>query len=220
MNDKKICFILCSNQELYLNECLFWIGRLEVPEGYEVERQIITDARSMTEGYNRAMRRSDAKYKVYLHQDTFIFNPHFLTDMLAVFAKDAGIGMIGMIGVEKMPENGVMWQSNQRVGMLYEHRNYQILRLQEKKMPEEAEYMPVEAIDGFLMITQYDLPWREELFDRWDFYDASQSMEFIRAGYQVVVPGMKEPWCLHDCGIINLEHYEQERVKYVQEYLS
>jgi len=88
MNDKKVCFIICSNNELYLKECLFWINRLQIPEGYVTEQIVITDAKSMTEGYNRAMLRSDAKYKVYLHQDTFIVNPDFVPDMLAVFEKE------------------------------------------------------------------------------------------------------------------------------------
>ena len=29
----------------------------------------------------------------------------------------------------------------------------------------------VEGVDGLLMATQYDIPWREDLFDGWDFYD-------------------------------------------------
>lgn len=220
MNDKKICFIICSNNELYLNECLFWIHRLNVPNGYTVENMVITDAKSMTEGYNRAMSRSDAKYKVYLHQDTFVVNPNFISDMIAVFDKDQNIGMIGMIGIENMPESGVMWEHYQRVGKLYEHHNYEVTLINEKEMPDCSEYVPVETIDGFMMITQYDVRWRDDLFDQWDFYDASQSMEFIWAGYQVVVPNMEQPWCLHDCGMINMEKYEQERLKYVKEYLD
>lgn len=185
-----------------------------------VEKIIITDAKSMTEGYNRAMRQSDAKYKVYLHQDTFIVNPEFMMDIITIFEQDAGIGMIGMIGKEKMPKSGIMWDDYQRVGTLYEHHNYEVSVINEIKIPDQVDYVPVEAIDGFTMITQYDVPWREDLFDKWDFYDASQSMEFIRAGYLVVVPNMKEPWCLHDCGMISMDDYETERLKYVKEYLT
>lgn len=49
--------------------------------------------------------------------------------------------------------------------------------------------------------------------------DASQSMEFIRRGYKVVVPKTEEPWCLHDCGFVDLSHCEKERRKYAVEYL-
>ena len=80
--------------------------------------------------------------------------------------------------------------------------------------------MEAEAIDGFIMITQYDVPWREDLFTKWDFYDCSQSMEFIRHGYKVIVPNMKEPWCVHDCGFIDFKNYDGEKAKYVAEYVS
>ena len=58
------------------------------------------------------------------------------------------------------------------------------------------------------------------MFDKWDFYDCSQSMEFRRHGYQVAVPNMKEPWCVHDCGFIDLKQYDNERKKFVREYLQ
>lgn len=78
----------------------------------------------------------------------------------------------------------------------------------------------MEAIDGFIMITQYDIAWREDIFDHWDFYDCSQSMEFIRKGYKVVVPAMQKPWCVHDCGFVNLAGYEEERLKFLKEYID
>ena len=79
--------------------------------------------------------------------------------------------------------------------------------------PEEAKHgvIEVEASDGLLMVTQYDFPWRDDLFDKWDFYDVSQSLEFIRHGYKVVVPYMETPWCIHDDGFVNLKNYYEER---------
>ena len=42
------------------------------------------------------------------------------------------------------------------------------------------------------MATQYDVPWREDLFDGFDFYDVSQSFEFRKAGYTVGVPVQRD----------------------------
>lgn len=86
--------------------------------------------------------------------------------------------------------------------------------------PLDLPYLEVEAIDGFLMVTQYDIPWRADLFDKWDFYDCSQSMEFGRRGYKVVIPNMKRPWCVHDCGFINLKNYDVEKEKFIAEYMN
>lgn len=220
MNEKEICFILCTNDEMFAEECMYYIRRLIVPEGYSIDVLTVEDAKSMTAGYNEAMQYSKAKYKVYLHQDVFIVNPHFIRDMLAVFQMDRQIGMLGMVGVLKMPQSGVMWES-ERVGMLYEHHVFETELFDRQKRPAINDaYWEVEAIDGLLMATQYDLPWREDLFTRWDFYDASQGMEFIRHGYKVVVPKMEEPWCVHDSGFCSMWHYEEERRKYVREYLE
>ena len=90
MNDKKICFIMCVNDKLYEEECIRYIQKLNVPEGYEVEQLSIWDAPSMAAGYNEGMRQSDAKYKVYLHQDVFVVYQNFIYEFLKIFSQDSG----------------------------------------------------------------------------------------------------------------------------------
>ena len=109
MNDKKICFIMCVNDKLYEEECIRYIQKLNVPEGYEVEQLSIWDAPSMAAGYNEGMRQSDAKYKVYLHQDVFVVYQNFIYELLKIFSRDSKIGMIGMVGSPVLPMEGVMW---------------------------------------------------------------------------------------------------------------
>ncbi len=216
MNEKKVCFIFCSNDQLYTEECLYYINHLNIPEGYEVDALAIEGAVSMTAGYNEGMQASDAKYKVYLHQDVFIVNPDFIQDFIDIFRKDARIGMIGMIGSPRLPDSGIMWD-DERCGAIYvpAYNKDSLFRA-----GGEDALMEVEAVDGLLMITQYDIPWREDLFDKWDFYDCSQSQEFIRRGYRIVVPWMKEPWCLHDSMISYMTSYDGERQKFLREYFE
>ena len=79
----------------------------------------------------------------------------------------------------------------------------------------------VEAVDGLLMATQYDISWRDDLFKNFDFYDASQSMEFLKKDYRVVVPISEKPICVHDDGcILNLKYYDENRKIYLNEYLK
>ncbi len=220
INDKgmqEICFIICTNNQMYVQECIYYINCLAVPEGFAIDILTVKDAASMTSGYNEAMAHSHAKYKVYLHQDTFIINPNFIRDCLNIFQQNPQIGMLGNVGVSRMPDSGIMWDVS-RFGMLYEQHIYET-ELLSNAISLDLGYMEVEAIDGFLMVTQYDIPWREDLFRKWDFYDCSQSMEFIRLGYKVVIPNMELPWCVHDCGFINLKNYDEEREKFVKEYL-
>lgn len=216
MNENKICFILCSNHELYENECLYYIKRLHIPDGFEIDIKIVKGAVSMTSGYNQAMKESDAKYKVYLHQDVFIVNQNFIPDILTLF-RQKEIGMIGMVGNTEVSESAVMWYGK-RVGMLHSNSVYFADSYLFGEVKEA--YQPVEAVDGLLMATQYDILWREDLFSGWDFYDMSQSFEFRKRGYSVVVPKTEKPWCVHDDGILNLGKYYQQRKIFLKEYMN
>ena len=93
MNENKIDFIICYNNDMYMQECMKYINRLHVPEGMTTEVLGIKGADSMTAGYNAAMQESDAKYKVYMHQDIFIVNQNFIQDVVDIFKehKDYGI---------------------------------------------------------------------------------------------------------------------------------
>ncbi|MCI6064523.1 glycosyltransferase family protein [bacterium] len=214
MNDKKISFIMCVNNDEYEREQMRYIKHLIVPKGYEIEILTVWDAASMTQGYNEGMRASDAKYKVYMHQDVFIVNKNFIADMLKVF-ENKEVGMLGMVGAPELPENCIMWD-DERVGKLYFNMIYQS---GESVIGEiEGLYKEVEAVDGLLMATQYDVLWREDLFQKWDFYDVSQSQEFLRAGYKVVVPNQVQPWCIHDDGFFDLKNYYGARNVFIREY--
>ncbi len=68
------------------------------------------------------------------------------------------------------------------------------------------------------MMTRCDIRWRDDLNLGWDFYDVTQSLEFLRAGLKVVVPRQAEPWTLHDCGISKLSNYDSVRKIVLNEY--
>jgi glycosyltransferase involved in cell wall biosynthesis/SAM-dependent methyltransferase len=217
MNEKKVCFISCvNNQELY-REALYYISQLEVPSGYEVECISVENAQSMTQGYNKAMQSSDAKYKVYLHQDTYIRNRNFIYDIISTFNKSEKIGMLAVAGAKRIPTNGIWWEAKEKFGKVYDSHTGKMELLSFSEVVND--YEPVQAVDGLIMITQYDIPWREDIFDGWHFYDISQSVEFIRAGYNVVIPKQDEPWIIHDCGLVNVSNgYEYYRKAFLNEY--
>lgn len=217
MNDKKICFIMCVNNERYVEEQMRYLNQLKVPQGYEIDVLTIWEAQSMAAGYNEGMKNTDAKYKIYMHQDVFIVNSNFISEILKVFA-DQEVGMLGVIGSPNLPQNAIMWNGG-RIGRVYANLLYHAGEGTSRTDFEEL-YREVEALDGLLIATQYDLPWREDIFTGWDFYDISQSQEFLRKGYKVVVPKQEEPWCIHDDDILNLIHYYDYRKKFIEEYMK
>lgn len=183
----------------------------------KVELIDIRKADSMASGYQAAMQDSDAKYKVYVHQDTFIINRSFIYDILYVFQQNDELGMIGVIGAEEVPQSGIWWEASKKAGKVIEYRNtYSYLSFDEINETVKT----VQALDGLLLATQYDLPWRKEIFDGWHLYDTSQCFEFRKKGYLVGIPYQKEPWVIHACGNefdqIEYSHYLEV---FVREYL-
>jgi hypothetical protein len=106
MNERKMDFIIAYNNERLFEECVFYINKLLIPEGYEIGLLGITDGKSLTSAYNEGMRASEAKYKVYLHQDVIILNRNFIADVIALFQSDASIGMMGVYGGADLPKDG------------------------------------------------------------------------------------------------------------------
>lgn len=182
-----VSFISCvNNMDLY-SECVKKINDLNYKKDL-VEIITIKNASSMADGYNRGMRKASGKYKIYLHQDTYIENKNFIKDMVAIFEKYPSIGLIGMIGTDKMHFSG-MWTNGDVYGEVLENSLSsinEILPFPSKDFNGDIKY--VQVVDGLLLATQYDLRWRSDLFSAWDFYDASQCIEFLRKGYRVCVP--------------------------------
>jgi hypothetical protein len=217
MNEQKFLFVTCVNDEILYNRCLKHIKNLNVPTGFTVDFLAIRGANSITEGYNQALSH-DAKYKIYLHQDTFIINPFFLQDIWHLFKYNPALGLIGVAGCKKLPVNGVWWNANDVVGkaIAFPNQTFTLYTLRDV----EDSFESVEAIDGFLMVTQYDIPWREDIIDGFHFYDACQSLEFIKRGYLVGVPKQMEPWSIHyyDNQSPNLTEFTRLQQKFLQYY--
>lgn len=211
MNEHKFCFIICANDERYLEECLWYIDKLILPERFEKEEIVVRGASSMTSGYNQAMAQSDAKYKIYLHQDVLLVNENVLTELLEVF-QDTSIAMVGVVGKKERASSGAYareWDAG-AVNVCNATGCFAF----DWSSEEKERWVDVAGIDGMFMATQYDLPWNEKEFDGWDFYDLSQCMNVRQAGYRIVVPCIRkeeEPWVFHDAG--QCEYYEWDRYR-------
>lgn len=217
MKENKIAFITCVNNEDSYLKSLSYITKLKIPKSMEIEIIAIRDAKSITSAYNQAMQKSDSKYKVYLHQDVYIQNPNFINDILNIFKKDVAIGLIGMVGAKIIPVSGIWWEDHYKVGKVFDSHGGAMELLNFNEIQDI--YTEVKGIDGFIMITQYDFSWRDDIFDGWHFYDLSQSLEFIQKDLKVVVPNQQTPWCIHDCGYVNTTNgFEEYRNKFLDNY--
>ena len=75
-----------------------------------------------------------------------------------------------MVGAQYVPPTGVWNEGRGIVGKVIGYMNdlFYMASL-EQPYHESKTFIPVECIDGLLMATQYDVPWREDLFDGFDF---------------------------------------------------
>ncbi len=214
MNDHKICFITCVNKIEDYEECMLYIKHLDVPAGMEIEVLSVEGAESMTAGYNSAMHASDAKYKVYLHQDAFIFKQDFLEILIRIFQENPEIGLIGLAGCKQLPSSGIWWFGEEMYANLIEVLTPEWVQFHKRGNVMAGQFSYMQAVDGFVMATQYDVEWREDLFKGWHFYDISASMEFQKAGYRVAIPRQDIPWCIHECGDkwLGQEYWEARKI--------
>lgn len=216
-------FIACTNNPVKMDECRHYIRRLFVPEGWTVEITEIMDASSMASGYNQAIhmcpgdtvRTRNVPVRIYLHQDVFILNRYFLHNLLKLFRSYPKTGLVGMAGTPSLHPSGVMW-SGSYIGNIYEPTD---APYEEELLPEMPHVTEVVSVDGFLMATCVDVPWREDLFDGFDYYDISQCMEFMDAGFHLIVPEQAHAWCVHDDGkVLALYSYNHYRKRFLDYY--
>ncbi|TCO73639.1 glycosyltransferase [Marinisporobacter balticus] len=219
LNNRKICFIICVNDEKIYKEALLYIKNLNVPEGYQVDTLCIKNVGNIGKAYNQAIQDSNAKYKIYMHEDVFIINKHFIKDFVNIFEKNEKIGMLGVVGSKKIPVNGIWEESTDKYGKVYNSHTEKMKLLEFHEVSNE--YENVKTLDGLLMITQYDIPWREDIFDDCYFYDLSQCVEFTKSEYDVAVAKQTQPWCMHDSEIFTInDHYEYYRKLFLDQYLT
>jgi hypothetical protein len=195
MDQKEFLFVTCVNNENLYNDCVKHIKSLKIPTNFSIELFPIYQAKSMTAGYNQALQEK-AKYKIYLHQDTWIVNNNFLFDLLKLFESNPTLGLLGVFGCKYLASNGVFVHGKEYVGKMFSLDTGEI-RLVTFGEEITTPFESVQAIDGILMATQYDIPWREDLFHGFHFYDTSQSVEFRKQGYLVGIAKQETPWCKH-----------------------
>ena len=219
LNEKKICFISSVNDMRRYNESLGYWKKLSVPEGMYVDFMTITGASSMVEAYQAGMEATDAKYKIYIHQDVWIVGKDFLHTMLNCFKSDKSIGLAGVVGSRYLPRSLAWWEADDKIGAVCDDHLGSMQAYTYGCGYEKSQ--AAAAIDGLILITQYDIPWRTDIFNNWHFYDTSQCMEFHRMDLQVVVlpvDGISPPvW--HWCGRKLLtDDYHGEQKKFIKEY--
>lgn len=193
MDEKKVAFIICVNNEEMYAEAKLYLDNLWLPENISMEIIPVWGANSMCAGYEKGRGSTNAKYKIYLHQDVLLICKDFIQQIVQRFRSNPQVGMIGLAGCVKLPSSCKWWEAEEKYGKVAHALRAEHIEVPSGTVPE----CEVEAVDGVLIATQYDIPWRADLLKGWHFYDISISMEYRRHGYKIIIPQHDEPWVIH-----------------------
>ena len=198
----KFCFIIVYNDENRLSECLNYINRIIIPEGYDIDLMTVSEVNSMAEGYQEAMEASDAEYKIYLHQDTYIINENILGDLFDIFKSDDKIGAVGNIGSLTFLGNTISLP-NEVYGEVISMKEPTDVLIQSSGKKNDwknskKKLFELDCIWGPFFATRYDIDWEELIENDWNYYSVIHSLSFREKGYKLVVPKLSKPWIIHD----------------------
>ena len=189
--ENKIAVIIRKTDATACNLCVESLQELKLPDGFEAEIILINNSDSPAKLYNRAMRENIAKYKIYIDEHIAVLDENILCDVVELFEKEPDIGAIGVVGSLQLPTGGLAAQGKNSYGKVLDGKtgeSIEILPLNKELLAkaEHETFVDVQAVDRYFIATQYDIDWREDLFDDETCLDSSQSIEFKRAGYRVV----------------------------------
>jgi len=185
---EKIAIIIHSTDEQYLEECMNYIELLDIPDGYSIDVMVVTDNLKITDSYNEAMNASDAKYKLYLSEYTFIVQRDCLKQCIKLFEENEKLGMLGVLGVKGVQQTETeTWNVGKAI--VSDTKTTRLLDFQKEK----EKYYIADRVDESFIFTQYDIPWKENVSEQNDI--------FIDSGYSVAVPYQEIAWCQVDKGV-------------------
>lgn len=182
------------------------LSRVNIPDGYEVEIITVSDEENLAAAYNQALEVSEAKYNIYIRDAVYIENINFIKDILDIFSEQPDVGMIGVSGTESFAATTKKWNSIRNYGQVLDNNTDELRSWQQPV----NKYHEVQILDDYLIATQYDIPWREDIFTRNAFVVEAQCIEFKRENYKTVVAFQETPWCR-----VEIRNFEDEIAKNV-----
>ena len=213
MDEKKIAVIVYVQDEDDYKICAESLRELSCPAGYGLEVIPVVKAASRGMAYQAGMEKSNAKYKAYIDSAAWIVSERLLTEMVDIFFLHPEIGILGLSGTEIIPPNAPFWVSPARLGKWSDKDG-----TEHEFGAFDEPFREVQALDMYFLMTQYDVPWRTDLFNDDLFLCASQSIEFKRQGYKACVVKQEGTWLAYAKSDVNAslsanEHFLNEYSK-------
>lgn len=184
LDENKICFITAVRDRAKYQESMAYWQRLKVPDGMTVQYITISDWPSIGQAYQMAMGKSDAKYKIYIHDNIWLTRPDFLEVLIQEFREHPEYGIASVAGSINLPEGCYWWEKDAKGCICDNHQG----EMKQYVFRQEGDgIIPALMLHDGIMMTQYDISWQTEFYDKGHLYAASQCMEFRKHGYGAAI---------------------------------
>ena len=154
-----------------------------LPDSYRAEIVTVTGDGGYGMAYNAGMRKSQAKYKFYISENTRIIDSEWIVRVINTFVSNPAVAMIGVSGSKTIASDGVYVRNSKRLG----HIKVDGIDLIWSKCPE-GKYENALAIDSGCFATQYDISIDEKYSDEF-LIGAVKAFDFRRRNLLSVVIG-------------------------------
>ena len=224
MDEKKFAFILCSKDRDAFQKTLIALQEVEIPSGFQAELVEIYGEDKIATMYNEAIRRSNAKYKIYINVDVAAFHRLLLYKIRECFALEPRAAILGLQGSE-LPMDGDYLSAHKCYGNYYLQRDDgTIVPAGEEEIPLFAQ--SVHVVDDSFWVTCEDCHWNENM--QGPFLLASYCTDVRKNGYRVVT--VEQNLAIDDIWVVftnksnkdywqtHRQEYDNYRQKFVQTY--
>ncbi|MGL5712429.1 MAG: glycosyltransferase, partial [Paraclostridium sp.] len=216
MENNIFSFIIYSQSSQLYNECVEYINELLIPKNYSIEIIRVNEGKSIASAYNYGLKESKGKYKIYMDEDVCILNKNILIDSLNIFDKDENISVIGIVGSKDISPNGVWWEGKEKYGKVVESSTGDMKPLHFIEV--NSEYEEVSLIDEMIMITKNDISFRDDILEGNFFHASMYCIDILLLGKKIVVPKQESYWIMHNCGVVNLDGYDNDKNIFIKNY--
>lgn len=191
----KISFILYGDDDWILSENINYVNILNIPDDIVVEIIKITNRYGLVDYLEYGRKQSNAKYKVYLDQNAYIIDKDFILKILSSFKKNPQLGLLGVRGYYKDPQNGELIFLGNNMYRKYAY-NSKITTLREG---EHEGLITTLALDSHVMITSIDTPWSGGDINT----SIAKSVELKHMGFETAVMINSKPMILFDNNLLS-----------------
>ena len=118
MDNNKIAIFVHGADEKTFREILKNLRTLEIPANFSVAVSNLQGEEKF-QAYNVAMKKSDAKYKIYLDKNVVILQRNVLPKVIETFQADEKIAAVSLSGAVQLSTHGICLTSAKRVGKVF-----------------------------------------------------------------------------------------------------